>query len=165
MVRKAMLEMKFYESAYHKEAFGSMMALMLGMTRKSFDCIIPIPLHEKRLKERGYNQSLLIAEKLSSITGIPVIHDCLTRNQYTGRQSETKNRAQRIDNLTGAFCCARPDLIKGKKILILDDVLTSGATIFNAARSLRSAASHMDVKDATTPEKLDITGITLASER
>jgi len=141
------------------------MALTLGLTGKSYDCIIPIPLHEKRLKERGYNQALLIAEKLSSITGIPVIRECLIRNHYTGRQSETKNRVQRIDNLTDVFHCARPDLVEGKKILLLDDVLTSGATIFSAARSMRSAAAPKNGKDGIKKEIMDITGIALASER
>ncbi|MHB1452493.1 MAG: ComF family protein [Saccharofermentanales bacterium] len=164
-IKKALLEMKFYEAAHYREAFGSIMALTLGLTGKSFDCIIPIPLHEKRQKERGYNQAALIAECLSSETGIPVITECLIRNKYTRRQSETKSREQRIDNLAGVFLCVKPECAAGKNVLILDDVLTSGATIFNAARSIREAVRHYEKTENGNEDTMNVTGITLVSDR
>lgn len=164
-VKKALLEMKFYEAAHHREAFGSIMALTLGLSGRSFDCIVPIPLHIKRQKERGYNQALLIADSLSAATGIPVIGDCLVRNKYTQRQSETKSREQRVDNLAGVFQCTRPECIAGKNVLILDDILTSGATIFNAAISMRDAVSLYEKTRSGNGKAMNMTGLTLASDR
>lgn len=164
-VKKALLEMKFYEAAHHREAFGSIMALTLGLSGRSFDCIIPIPLHIKRQKERGYNQALLIADSLSAATGIPVIEDCLIRNKYTQRQSETKSREQRVDNLDGVFQCIKPECLVGKNVLILDDILTSGATIFNAAVSIREAVSLYEKNKSMNGKTMNVTGLTLASDR
>jgi competence protein ComFC len=166
-IQKALIAMKFYEAGHYGEAFGSILAIAVERSGRYFDGIIPVPLHRKRMQERGYNQARLIADKLSLKTGIPVMNQCLVRRLDTARQSETTSRAQRVDNLAGAFQCNRPESIAGKRILLLDDVLTSGATLYNAASALRGAvrSDHSSICPNRPTCDVDITGIVLASDR
>ncbi len=92
------------------------------------DMIIPVPLHEAKKASRGYNQSLLIAEGISEKVNIPVNDGVLYRVKDTESQTH-KTRAQRIDNMDGAFAVRNMSEIQGKHILICDDVLTTGATL------------------------------------
>lgn len=104
--------------------------------------IIPIPLHPKRERERGFNQSLLIAEQLASQLSIPLVSGLLVKTKKTKAQAETKNVAERKDNLVGCFTVTRPDEIQDKKVLLVDDVCTSGATLTEAAETLKRAGAH-----------------------
>jgi ComF family protein len=92
------------------------------------DMLIPIPLHPKKRKLRGYNQSEQIAQGLSHITGIPVI----TSHSEKGKNTDTQTRKSAIgrqENMQGAFRLHDPAFFTGKHVLIVDDVLTTGATI------------------------------------
>lgn len=102
---------------------------------KRIDVILPIPLHPKRLKERGYNQSILIAKILALYIGIPVEFGCLERIRWTVPQVELKGRL-REKNVRGAFRVTHPERINGKRVLLVDDVLTTGATVNEATRTL-----------------------------
>ncbi len=164
-IRSAMVAMKFGEAAYFMEVFGSILALSVRQTGRIYDRIVPVPLHERRHRERGYDQAMLIARKLSEATGIPVDGSCLVRIRNTGRQSETTNRRTRIGNLSGAFVCASPEKLAGERILLLDDVLTTGATLFNAAEAIRTAEGAWAGEKGMRGGGTDITGIVLASDR
>lgn len=101
------------------------------------DAIIPIPLHQLRLKKRGFNQALEIAKQLSSSTGVPVFNNTLTRIKNTVPQTEIKRAGLRRSNLKKAFTCI--DLrshSNAKNIALVDDVVTTGATLNEAARAL-----------------------------
>ena len=102
--------------------------------------LVPVPLHLKRLKERGYNQSALLAVELSKLTRIPVNDACLIRKGYTRPQAKTEAVEQRLNNVRAAFAC-RDFSLKGKQILLIDDVSTSGATLDACARELKSAGA------------------------
>ena len=93
------------------------------------DLMVPVPLHRKRLKQRGYNQSEIIALGASEITGIPVASRLINRNKNM-RSQTLMNRQERFANMETAFslCDGAPDL-HGKKILIIDDIITTGATL------------------------------------
>ena len=93
------------------------------------DLMVPVPLHRKRFRQRGYNQSELIARGVSEITGIPVVNNLLRRKKYQHSQT-SKNRQERFQNILEAFSLidSPPDL-HGKKILIIDDIITTGATL------------------------------------
>jgi ComF family protein len=104
------------------------------------DLILSIPLHTKRLKERGYNQSILIAKALESYTGISCEFGCLERVRWTVPQVELK-RSLREKNVRGAFRVSRPEMIKGKKVLLVDDVLTTGATVNEATKALMNSGT------------------------
>jgi ComF family protein len=97
--------------------------------------LVPIPLHPVRKRERGYNQSLLLARELSNLTGMEV-REILSRKRRTKTQTAL-DVDQRRDNVRGAFIAVCD--CDGLETLIVDDVATSGATILEAARAIRSA--------------------------
>jgi ComF family protein len=92
------------------------------------DAIIPVPLHPKKEAERGFNQSLIIAEGMQDVLAIPVYDKMVRRTRFTETQTQ-KNREQRMENMLGAFEVITPAEAKNKHILIIDDVLTTGATL------------------------------------
>lgn len=104
----------------------------------------PIPLHPKRERARGWNQSALFAEALAHhalFRGIPIV-PALTRTRHTNTQTEQPNREARRANVAGCFAVASPDAVHGRNILLVDDVSTSGATLEEAARTLRHAGAR-----------------------
>ena len=102
------------------------------------DAIVPVPLHTRRLRERGYNQSALLAKELSALTGIPVREDLLKR--VTDSKSQTQlTPAERKKNMRGAFAASGD--ASGKSLLLLDDVLTTGCTVLACAHALKSAGA------------------------
>jgi ComF family protein len=102
------------------------------------DVIVPVPLHPQRLRERGYNQSALIARELTRRTGLGLEEKCLIRNRNTPSQAHTRSVAERRENVRGAFSC-RNDDIKGRRVILIDDVATSGATLNAGALVLKRA--------------------------
>lgn len=103
------------------------------------DSIVPVPLHPRRFAERGFNQAEMIADYLAYRTGIPRLH-ALARRRYTERQM-TLSRERRKTNVLGAFAVAPTADILGKKVLIVDDVYTTGATMQECARILLAAGA------------------------
>lgn len=99
------------------------------------DIIIPVPLHKKRLKERGYNQSMAIAEGISGCMKIPVVDDVVFR--HVNNESQThKDNEQRWSNSDNIFTVNDNPSLNGKHILLVDDVITSGATITGCAKKI-----------------------------
>lgn len=97
-----------------------------------------MPLHHKRLRERGYNQSLLLAKELGKLIKLPVVDDCLVRESYTPAQAKTLNVIERRKNVANAFSCRNHNL-QNKQVLLLDDVCTSGATISACASAIKNS--------------------------
>lgn len=95
---------------------------------KDVDCIIPVPLHPKKLHKRGFNQSDLFAQGLAESMGIPWYADGLKRRIYTETQT-LKSRSERLANVAEAFEVHLPKRMEGKHILLVDDVITTGATL------------------------------------
>ncbi|MFT4221838.1 ComF family protein [Dysgonomonas sp.] len=111
----------------------------------SVDLLVPVPLHPKRQRERGYNQSLKICEGLSAITGIPVNTETLVRT--VNNPSQTKNsRFDRWTNVEDIFSLADRDTFGNKHILLVDDVITTGSTIESCAKEiLKSDESKISI--------------------
>jgi competence protein ComFC len=108
--------------------------------------IVPIPLHPKRKRQRGYNQSELIARELylKDKTIFTLTLDVLYRSQHTTQQARIQNRSQRIRNVQGCFAVRNQHLIHKRTVLLIDDVSTTGATLAEAARVLKKAgAKHV----------------------
>lgn len=106
------------------------------------DIIVPVPLHRWRLLKRRYNQAALLAQAIGAQVGLPVSVAALTRVKATASQGHL-NRAQRQKNVAGAFAVSDPAKVKGKRIVLIDDVLTSGATVEACARVLLAAGASM----------------------
>jgi len=106
------------------------------------DLLAPVPLHPKRIKNRGFNQSLLLARAFPEA---PVVREAVVRTRHTAPQVGL-NPKQRRDNVKGAFSVTDPALVKGKHVLLVDDLYTTGATAKECARVLRRAgASRVEV--------------------
>jgi ComF family protein len=101
----------------------------------TIDAIVPVPLHAKKQAARGYNQCMLIAAGMSDILRIPVISNVLIRTRHTESQTQ-KTRAERVQNMQDAFAVKDAAALKGKHLLLVDDVLTTGATLEACALSL-----------------------------
>ena len=104
------------------------------------DAIVPVPLSRKKRHARGYNQCDYIADGISQATGIPVIRDVLERSISNDTQTE-KNRDERWENVKGIFTLKKPDLLDGKHVLIVDDILTTGATLASCATTIQESCS------------------------
>ncbi len=100
--------------------------------------LVPVPLHRKRLRERGYNQSALLAKQLGKLTGLPVEENCLVRQRPASPQARSSNVEERRQNVSGAFACVN-DRLDGKKVILIDDVATSGATLEACADALKDS--------------------------
>lgn len=105
--------------------------------------LVPVPLHRSRLHERGYNQATLIAQNIGAELSIPVHDRALIRRRSTGHQAKL-DRAGRLKNLAGAFGLAGPGSAPwvGQRVLLVDDVLTTGATAAAVASVIRETGAH-----------------------
>lgn len=103
------------------------------------ELLVPMPLHPSRRRERGYNQALLIAESLSAASGIP-LDESLARTRRTD-PLWALGRSERQQSLSGAFLCTRPGMVRGRKVLLVDDVCTTGASLESCAEALLSAGA------------------------
>ncbi|OGZ44921.1 MAG: hypothetical protein A3C84_01040 [Candidatus Ryanbacteria bacterium RIFCSPHIGHO2_02_FULL_48_12] len=105
--------------------------------------MIALPLHKRRRRERGFNQSELLAQTISERLGISLLPgDTLVRIRSTPPQLSMKSRAARLENLRDAFAVQTTNEITGKTILLVDDVSTTGATLNEAARALKAAGAR-----------------------
>ncbi len=134
--RQLILRLKFDRWGEAAPALGQAMADALA--DRDFDCVTPVPLHRVRLRQRGFNQSLLLCRELSARTGIPTL-ELLRRDRYHRPQSLTP-RALRQKNVANAFSCVKD--AEGLRVLLVDDVRTSGSTAFSCAKTLMDAGAE-----------------------
>lgn len=125
----------------NRPLLGQLLGLMYGRElaktayASSLDLIIPVPLHPSRMKERGYNQSHCIAEGLSLILNLPLGEEYLYRSRSTSTQTH-KGRFERFENMAEVFRLEKAEELTGKHVLLVDDVITTGATLEACALSL-----------------------------
>jgi ComF family protein len=141
VVREAVHQFKYKNLRLLARPLANIMAEYLIRYPLPADLLIPVPLHPRRLKERGYNQSALLAEELSKLANLSLADDLLIRTKYHLPQARTRNVGERLQNVKEAFACSSSKL-KGKKILLIDDVSTSGATMEACAEALKSAGAE-----------------------
>ncbi len=110
------------------------------LSGKNIDVIIPVPLNKRKERERGYNQSDYIAKGISSELNIPVLSNIVHRTKYTVTQTHL-NAEQRKENIAEAFTVKKAELIRGKNILLVDDIITTGSTIQEVAKVLKDAGA------------------------
>jgi ComF family protein len=134
----------YYKYRFVKDLSGPLALLLAQALHNSHmiapDMIIPVPLHPRRLRWRGFNQAEELAHALD--LRIPVKTDILRRVRYTTPQVAMKNKVKRQKNLSGAFAVNDVSAVYGKKILLIDDVMTTGTTLTECATVLRSAGAY-----------------------
>ena len=135
----------------HNRDVGIFLGEMLGRQliqsdwKKSIDMIIPIPLHSKRERKRGYNQTRIIAEGIAHITALPIATDVVARTSYTQTQTH-KGRSERIVNMEDKFEVVKPEKLEGKHVLLIDDLITTGATLeFCGKEILKVSGSKVSI--------------------
>ncbi len=116
---------------------------------EGIDLVIPIPLHTRKFIRRGYNQSEYIAEGVASVLGAAVDRRSVVRRKYNKSQALSKHKHDRWDNVAGIFGVRSPEALEGKRVLLLDDVLTTGATIASCAEAMLAAAPGCRISIAT----------------
>ena len=134
--RQLIHQMKFNQCGEAVPLLGKAMAD--AMPDRDFDCITPVPLHSLRLRQRGYNQSLLLCRELSARTGIPTL-ELLRRDRYQRPQSLTP-QPLRQKNVANAFSCV--ENAEGLRVLLVDDVRTTGSTASSCADTLMNAGAE-----------------------
>jgi ComF family protein len=123
-------------------------AIVRSMSRLRYqpELVVPVPLHPSRLALRGYNQAALLAAPVARALGAPIAAFALARTRDTSQQAKL-DRGARLQNLTGAFAVRRPSDVVGKRVLLVDDVRTTGATL-GACQDALVAAGAAEVTSA-----------------
>ena len=129
IVRNLIIDYKFKDKSYLCELFANCILSDGEVCKiiKKYDIILPVPLHKKRFKERGYNQSKLISDILAQKLGVQTFDDVLVKIKNTLPQGKNLLHDRR-KAIKGAFCVENPDKIRGKNVLIFDDIYTTGNT-------------------------------------
>ncbi len=112
--------------------------IIIPVKTPAVDAVVPVPLYEKRLRQREYNQSALLAKYLAESLGVAVMLNCLVKVRDTVPQVGLRSRERRR-NLKNAFIVKQRELVEGKNIMLVDDVVTTGATVRECSRVLKKA--------------------------
>ncbi|MEY2937744.1 MAG: hypothetical protein RL062_333 [Bacteroidota bacterium] len=138
MVKSLLHDLKYRNHPELGTYLGKLWAkdCLLKMGDAPWDCIVPVPLHPKKQVKRGYNQCSVIAHGMSSILGIPVVENVLVR-QEAGMSQTFQSRWGRNNKASNPFAVRNEALLKGKRILVLDDVVTTGATLVYCYMALK----------------------------
>ena len=143
IVKHSLVKYKFYNKPGYYRTFARLLTKHIFKVTNStkFDMIISVPLHKNRETKRGYNQALLISKALGRVTGIRECSKLLVRTRNTDAQS-LLDRKSRLLNVKEAFCITKAELIKGKNILLIDDILTTGTTVNECGKILKRAGAN-----------------------
>lgn len=140
-VRRSLLRYKFYGKRNLAASYARLLGMkLLTEDRAEFDILTWIPISQKRLKKRGFDQVQLLAEKLGSELGVTPVAT-LRKVRHNKQQSGITGLAQRKANVLGAYEAVDPAAVAGKRVLLLDDILTTGATAGECARVLLTAGA------------------------
>ena len=126
----------------HPLAFLTLETAREVVTDLAPQLIVPVPLHRSRIRQRGFNQAVLLGRTLSLQLNLPLLPGTLIRTRSTEPQINLSATERRV-NVKGAFTVNKPDQIAGKRILLLDDVMTTGSTMNECARELKNAGAAM----------------------
>jgi len=137
--QKILHEIKYHGKSRLAEHMGQLMSNMIPANH-TIDYIIPIPLHPKKKRKRGYNQSLLLAKGISQKLNIPILNDTVKR--ISGNASQTQfSKYDRWQNVRSIFTVKNAEFVENKHLLIVDDVLTTGATIESCILELKRSVN------------------------
>lgn len=137
-LREALLAFKFKGRKDVGRLLIRLLEREIEAMREEFDLIVPLPVTERRLKERGFNQSYLMAEEIGMITGKPLGLSSIHKQKET-KDQYTLSREERRKNVRGAFAIRETEAVRSKRILLVDDLMTTGNTVGEASHVLLSA--------------------------
>ncbi len=140
IIRQAILQFKYENVRVLAAPLAQLMWEYQQARRLPAEVLMPVPLHPRRLRSRGYNQSDLLARELGRLASLPVVDDSIVRRKNTAPQARTASVADRRRNVADAFAC-RDRRAAGKHIIIIDDVCTSGTTLKACATVLKAAGA------------------------
>ena len=135
-VQNILHHIKYKDKDYLARQMGEIMAREMPDFFADIDAIVPVPLHKKKQKIRGYNQSQEIAKGVQSVVGLPIFSELLTRTRFSETQTH-KNKDQRWQNVQGLFLLEPNEGFEGKHLLLIDDVLTTGSTAIACLEELQ----------------------------
>lgn len=144
--RESLMQTFMHEFKYRgNKDLGWQLGMMMGerlakSARFNMDALIPLPLFESKERKRGFNQATILAEGMAERLHLPVLKDAITRSTHTDTQTK-KGRVDRWLNMEGRFCLNKPDAVRGKHILLIDDVITTGATLEACGTELLAAGN------------------------
>lgn len=151
IIRQAVLQLKYKNLRAIAEPLAELLSNYLDKHPIPGEILVPVPLHHRRLRERGYNQSELLAKELGNLVRLPVVTDCIIRRKNNPPQTRATSVGKRRSNVAGIFTCHNHSL-QDKEIILIDDVATSGATLNACAATLKAAGA------------VSVWGLTLARE-
>lgn len=141
VVRQSLLRFKFSGKRHYAQSYGRALAMkLMREERTDFDILTWIPVSDKRRRQRGYDQVELLACALGEELGVTP-RPCLTKLRDNPAQSGIAGQAERRANVLGVYAVPEPEKVKGKRILLLDDIVTTGATAGECARVLLTAGA------------------------
>lgn len=137
IAQKLLYELKYKGDTSMGLLLGEWFAnyILDGINDVKLDAIIPVPLHKSKQRKRGYNQSEVLARGMQSVLGLPVFNDVLSRKKNISTQTK-KSKVERWQNVDALYEVSNAEKLKGKRVLLLDDVITTGATISSATEVL-----------------------------
>lgn len=141
-VRESLLRYKFHGATGYAKAYAPLVAgCIQEHLDQEYDLITWAPLSRKRLRQRGYDQAQLLAEAVAAELGVTA-SSVLKKVRNTAAQSQTGSAEKRRANISGAYCVPDPELVADKRILLIDDIVTTGSTLSECARSLGLAGAE-----------------------
>ena len=139
-MRQAIHQLKYRNLRVLAVPLAELLSDYLATNPVTGEVLVPVPLHKRRLRERGYNQASLLAHQLGRLINLPVVDDSLIRLRSTPPQARTSTVEERRSNVVNAFAC-RDQRLWGKQVLLIDDVSTSGATLDACAAALKAGGA------------------------
>ena len=140
MVAKSIRKFKFAGQAQYADAYGRILAMLILHEHLEFDILSWVPISNRRARQRGYRQTKLIAQAIGRELGVQAVQT-LQKVKDNVAQSTLKNEAQRRKNVSEAYEAISPENFSQQRILLVDDVITSGATLSECARTLKKAGA------------------------
>ena len=140
-IRKSLHRYKFGNARHYALAYGRLLAMRVGQELPRADIVTWVPVSAKRLRSRGYDQAQLLAEALAPELGLPA-ERTLEKFRDNRANSGLKDPAQRRANVLGVYRTVQPERLRGKRVLLLDDIITTGATASECARVLLTAGAE-----------------------
>lgn len=155
IIRNNILNYKFKEKPFLAKTFVKFLSKQEKAFEiiKTYDKIVPVPISKKRFKERGYNQAKLIAKEISKYTKIEIAENCLYKTKDIIEQSKL-NKEERIKNVQGVYELKNMQILEKKKILLIDDIYTTGSTVDECCKTLSEAK----------PEKIGVLVLAVTNE-